>query len=172
MRYIGLDLALTTAHKAVVIDEKGQTITNILSVKATATALEELFQCAREGVPADEPLVLIMEPTGMAWFPVAVFCQRQGVQVYLVNSQQVADLCRYYQKHAKSGRIDARVLARLPMVSPEKLHMLELISAAKLACQRGFKEQDRLIDPDDRHPQSSTGHRPLRLARSGASLAG
>jgi transposase len=146
MRYIGLDLALTTAHKAVVIDEKGQTITNILSVKATATALEELFQRAREGVPADEPLVVIMEPTGMAWFPVAVFCQRQEVQVYLINSQQVADLRRYYQKHAKSDRIDARVLARLPLVSPEKLHALELIGAAQLSCQRGCKELDRLSD--------------------------
>jgi len=146
MRYIGLDLALTTAHKAVVLDEKGQAITNVISVKATATALEQLFQCARETAPEDEPLVVVMEPTGMAWFPVAVFCQRQGVQVYLVNSQQVADLRRYYRKHAKSDRIDARVLARLPMVSPEKLHALELISAAKLACQRGCKEQDRLID--------------------------
>jgi transposase len=87
-----------------------------------------------------------MEPTGMAWFPVAVFCQRQGVKVYLVNSQQVADLRRYYRKHAKSDRIDARVLARLPIVSPEKLHPLQLIRAAQLACQRGCKEQDRLSD--------------------------
>ena len=146
MRYIGLDLALTTAHKAVVIDEKGQAITNIMSIKAAATALEELFQRARAGAPADEPLVVVMEPTGMAWFPVAVFCQRQGVQVHLVNSQQVADLRRYYRKHAKSDRSDARVLARLPLVSPEKLHPLELISAAQLTVQRGCKELDRLID--------------------------
>ena len=146
MRYIGLDLALTAAHKAVILDEKGQAITKVMSVKATATALEELFQCARGAAPADEPLVVVMEPTGMAWFPVAVFCQRRGVQVYLVNSQQVADLRRYYRKHAKSDRIDARVLARLPIVSPEKLHPLQLICAAQRSCQRGCKELDRLID--------------------------
>jgi hypothetical protein len=62
MRYIGLDLALTTAHKAVVLDEKGQAITNVISVKATTTALEQLFQCARETAPEDDPLVVVMEP--------------------------------------------------------------------------------------------------------------
>jgi hypothetical protein len=51
MRYIGLDLALTTAHKAVVIDEQAQAITSVLSVKTSAAALEHLFQCAREGCP-------------------------------------------------------------------------------------------------------------------------
>jgi transposase len=137
MRYIGLDLALTTAHKAVVIDERGQTITPVISITTSAAALGQLFRRAREGVSEDEPLVVVMEPTGMAWFPIAVYCQRQGVVVYLVNSQQVADLRRYYQKHAKSDRIDARVLARLPLVSPEKLHPLQLISADQLACQRG-----------------------------------
>jgi hypothetical protein len=48
------------------------------------------------------------------------------VKVYLVNSQQVADLRRFYRKYAKSDRIDARVLARLPIVNPEKLHALQL----------------------------------------------
>ena len=90
MRYIGLDLALTTDHKALVIDDRGQAITAVLRVNTSATGLEQLFRRAREGAPEDEPLVVVMEPTGMAWFPVAVFCQRRGVKVYLVNSQQVA----------------------------------------------------------------------------------
>jgi transposase len=146
MRYIGLDLALVAVHKALVIDEQGRDVTPVLSVKTSALALEQLFQRAREGATPDEALVVVMEPTGMAWFPIAVFCHRQGVQVYLVNSQQVADLRRYYRKHAKSDRIDARVLAKLPIVSPEKLHPLQLIRASQLACQRGCKELDRLGD--------------------------
>ncbi|RQW81719.1 MAG: IS110 family transposase [Geobacter sp.] len=146
MRYIGLDLALTTAHKALVMDDRGQALTVVMSVNTSAVALEQLFRRAREGAAEDEPLAVVMEPTGMAWFPVAVFCQRRGVKVYLVNSQQVADLRRYYRKHAKSDRIDARVLAKLPIVSPEKLHPLQLISATQLACQRGCKELNRLMD--------------------------
>ena len=42
-----------------------------------------------------------MEPTGMAWFPIAVYYTRQAVPMYLVNSQEVADLRRSYQRHAK-----------------------------------------------------------------------
>ncbi len=146
MRYIGLDLALITDHKAVVMDERARALTPVLNVGTSATRLEQLLERAREGATSDEPLVVVMEPTGMAWFPVAVYCERQGVGVFLVNSQQVADLRRYYRRHAKSDRIDARVLAKLPVVSPEKLHSLQLMTAAQLACQRGCKELDRLTD--------------------------
>lgn len=88
--------------------------------------LEQLFRRAREGALEDEPLVVVMEPTGMAWFPVAVFCQRRGVKVYLVNSQQVADLRRYYRKHAKSDRMDARVLAKLQSIPLDGLIVAEM----------------------------------------------
>ena len=145
MRYIGLDLALTTAHKAIVMDDPGQALPPVLKVHTTAAELEKLFVRAREGAALDEPLTVVTEPTGMAWFPIAVFCQRRGVRVYVVNSQQVADLRRYYKRHAKSDRIDARVLAKLPVVSPEKLHPLQLSSAEHLACQRGCKELNRLL---------------------------
>ncbi len=145
MRYIGLDLALTTAHKAIVMDDRGRALTPVLKVTTTAAELDQLLVRAREGAAPDEPLSVITEPTGMAWFPVAVFCQRRGVTVYVVNSQQVADLRRYYKRHAKSDHIDARVLAKLPVVSPEKLHPLHLSSAVPLACQRGCKELDRLL---------------------------
>jgi len=146
MRIIGLDLALTGDHKALIADERGQPLTPVRSLQTTARDLQQLLERAREHTPPTEPLVLVMEPTGMAWFPVAAFALRQPhVTVHLVNSQQVADLRRYYQKHHKSDRIDARVLVKLPVVSPEKLHPLCLPSAPQLACQRGCKELDRLV---------------------------
>ncbi len=146
MRIIGLDLALTGSHKALIADERGQPLTSVLTVPTTASELQRLLDRAREHVAPTEELVLVLEPTGMAWFPVAAFALRQAhVTVYLVNSQQVADLRRYYQKHPKSDRIDARVLVKLPVLSPEKLHPLYLPSANQLACQRGCKELDRLM---------------------------
>jgi transposase len=118
----------------------------VLSLQTTAQDLQHLLDRARERAASDEELVLVMEPTGMAWFPVAAFALRQPhVTVHLVNSQQVADLRRYYQKHHKSDRIDARVLVKLKVLSPEKLHPLCLPSAEQLACQRGCKELDRLL---------------------------
>ncbi len=146
MRIIGLDLALTGSHKAVVADVRGQPLSPVLSLQTTAHELQQLLDRAREHAAPAEELVLVMEPTGMAWFPVAAFALRQPhVTVYLVNSQQVADLRRYYQKHHKSDRIDARVLVKLPVISPEKLHPLGLPSGEQLACQRGCKELDRLL---------------------------
>src|SRR5918997_1492167 len=143
MRTIGIDLALTAAHKAVVADAQGRFLTPVFSFHTTPADLERLLARARNGAP-DTPLQVVMEPTGMAWFPIAVFFARHGVPIYLVNSQEVADLRRYYQRHAKSDRIDTRVLVRLPLVNPEKLHRLHLFNATTLACQRACKQLDRL----------------------------
>ncbi len=143
MRTIGIDLALTSAHKAVVAEAQGRYLTPVFSFHTRPADLERLLERARDGAP-DGPLQVVMEPTGMAWLPIAIFFARQGVPIYLVNSQEVADLRRYYQRHAKSDRIDTRVLVRLPLVNPDKLHRLHLSSATTLACQRACKQLDRL----------------------------
>ena len=143
MRTIGIDLALTAAHRAVVADAQGHCLTPVFTFHTTSGDLERLLARARDGA-SDTPLQAVMEPTGMAWFPIAVFFARHAIPTYLVNSQEVADLRRYYQHHAKSDRIDTRVLVRLPLVNPEKLHRLHLSSATTMACQRACKQLDRL----------------------------
>lgn len=144
MRTIGIDLSVKGEHKAVVVDEGGRYVSPVLTCSTEANSLDGLLAEAQRN-NGDGQLQAVMEPTGMAWFPVAVYLIRQGVRVYLVNSQQVADLRRYFKKHAKSDRVDCRVLAKLPLVSDEKLHQLEPASAVGLACQRGCKELDRLV---------------------------
>lgn len=143
MHTIGIDLAVKTDHKAVVVDESGRFISPVLHCRTEPGSLKCLLAAAQCDNP-DGQLRVVMEPTGMAWYPVAVWLIRQGVQVYLVNSQQVADLRRYYKKHAKSDRIDCRVLAKLPLVDAEQLRPLVLSGAVGQACQRGCKEFDRL----------------------------
>ena len=64
MRIIGLDLAITSAHKALVMDEKGQFLTPVFAVMSWPEELAGLLRRAREGVPEDCPLVVVMEPTG------------------------------------------------------------------------------------------------------------
>ncbi len=143
MRTIGIDLAVRAEHRAVVADEQGSFVTPVLTFHTAPGELDRLLAQARATAPGCA-LQAVMEPTGMSWFPVAVYLHRQGVGVYVVNCQQVADLRRYYKRHAKSDRIDARVLARLPLVNPDHLHPLHLASATALACQRGSRELDRL----------------------------
>jgi transposase len=143
MRTIGIDLAVRAEHRAVVADEGGAYVTPVVSFRTAPVELDRLLAQARATAPGCE-LQAVMEATGMSWFPVAVYLHRQGVRVYVVNCQQVADLRRYYKRHAKSDRIDARVLARLPLVNPDQLHPLHLATASALACQRGCRELDRL----------------------------
>jgi hypothetical protein len=143
MHTIGIDLGVKGEHKAMVADEAGRFVSPLIGCRTEPGSLARLLELAKEG-HGDQGLQAVMEPTGMAWFPLAVFLLRQGVTVYLVNSQQVADLRRYYKKHAKSDRIDARVLSKLPLVSEECLHQLDLAGATALACQRGCKQLDRL----------------------------
>lgn len=142
MRTIGIDLAVQAAHKAVVADEQGHYITPVLKFHTHPRELDDLLNRAREGATTQD-LRAVLEPTGMAWFPVAVYLVRHGITTYLVSSQQVADLRRYYKRHAKSDRIDARVLARLLLVNPDKLYPLRLPTASVLACQRGCKQLER-----------------------------
>jgi transposase len=144
MRTIGIDLGVTGAHAAVIADERGRFVGRMLKLHTAPQSLGRLLREAQRDNP-DGQVQALMEPTGMAWFPVAVYLIRHGVTVYLVNSQQVADLRRYYKKHAKSDRVDCRVLAKLPLVSEEMLHPLELTSEEGMACQRGSKELDRLV---------------------------
>jgi transposase len=144
MRTIGIDLGVKGDHKAIVVDERGGFVSPLITCRTTPASLQRLLETANREQPQGE-LQAVMEPTGMAWFPVAVFLARQGVSVFVVNAQQVADLRKYYKKHAKSDRIDARVLAKLPIVNGEQLHRLELPSAIALACQRGCKQLDRLM---------------------------
>lgn len=144
MHIIGIDLAIQADHKAIVANESGQFISAVLKFRSKVSSLQWLLEQAQKDNP-DGRLQAVMEPTGMAWFPVAVFLIRHGVTVYLVNSQQVSDLRRYYKKHAKSDRIDVRVMVKLPLVSPEKLHRLELPTSQALGCQRGCKQLERLV---------------------------
>ena len=155
MRTIGLDLAVQTAHKAVVLDEHGPFCTPILTVHTRPSELSQLLERAREGAPSTE-VQLVMEPTGMAWFPIAVYYARQALPIYLVNSQEVADLRRYYQRHAKSDRIDTRVLARLPLVNPAAF---SFVSGSVWMTTSRFAAKNTFARKDPRRRSSSTAGR-------------
>jgi transposase len=146
VRTIGIDLGITGAHYAVIVDGQGHTLGHVFRFVTDPADLDELMQQARAGADADEALRVVMEPTGLSWFPLASYLVQRQVTVYLVNTQQVADLRKFYSKHAKSDRISAEVLARLPWVNPEALHALQLASADYLSGQRWCKQQEELAE--------------------------
>ncbi len=146
MRTIGLDLAISGTHKAVIANEQAHIISSVIRLRTDPDDLDELLYRARQDVASDEPVRAVMEPTGSMWRPVASYFIQRDVTVYLVKTQQVADLREYYSKHAKSDRISAEVLARLPWVDPESLQPLHLVGADYLTGQRWCKQQEELAE--------------------------
>jgi transposase len=88
----------------------------------------------------------MMEPTGMSWHAVCVYAHKQGVEPYLISTNKVHDLRKYYKKHYKSDKVDSVVLVKIPFVEDKRLYPVHLPSADQLAGQRFFKQRDRMND--------------------------
>ena len=73
MRIIGIDLAVSAKHKAMILDPAANKFTGRSVVfRSRPDDLERLLKRARTGAPKEVQLVAIMEATGMAWYPVGV----------------------------------------------------------------------------------------------------
>ncbi len=145
LRIIGIDLAVTAAHRAIVLDTASNSfISNVISFQTNPAELDRVLEAARQGAPAGTRIIAVLEATGMAWFTVGTYLQRHGVEVYRVNGRQTADQRRVYNRHAKSDRIDARVLPRLYTNAPERLCRLFLPEPPVMELQRACREMVRL----------------------------
>jgi DNA invertase Pin-like site-specific DNA recombinase len=131
-RIVGLDLGIATAHTAQVLDETGRVVAK-RRVVPTVESFTELERAALAGAPEGVTLELVIEPTGPAWLPVAVWFSGRGHTVFRVSTQKATDLRRFLSRHAKSNPIDAHTLARLPMIDPAGLKPVALPATAQRA---------------------------------------
>jgi hypothetical protein len=102
---VGLDLGVATDHTAVILDQSGAELGR-RRVRPVRASLEALREAALTGAQPTTVVEVVIEPTGPAWLPVAVFFAATGDVVYRVSSQKAADLRRYYRRHHKTNRID------------------------------------------------------------------
>lgn len=139
-RIIGIDLAVSAAHKAMIFDPAcAQFMGGQITFRARPADLERLLCRARQDAAADVQLIAIVEATGMAWYPVAVYLESQGVAVYRVNGQKTKDFRRALWKHTGSDQIDSRVLALLYQVAPQRLSRCPLPDGDLLTLQRACR---------------------------------
>jgi transposase len=139
-RIIGIDLAVTARHQAVVLDPAtGKFLSRPWKFRATPQALARLLRRARQGLSEPGHLVAVLEATGMAWYPVGVYLYDRGVTVYRVNGRKTRALRQVYAHHASSDRIDARVLAHLYQVAAQKLVPWVPPTGDQLALQRACR---------------------------------
>lgn len=139
-RIIGIDLAVTAVHKAMIFDPAcAKFIGGQITFRARSDDLDRLLRRARQDVPDDVELIAILEATGMAWYPVAVYLENQGVAVYRVNGQKTKDFRRALWKHAGSDQIDSSVLAMLHQIAPQRLSRCPLPDGDLLTLQRACR---------------------------------
>lgn len=142
-RIIGLDLGVTSAHSAVVLDARGQILAR-RRVSSTVASLGELERIALRETDPGSTLTVVIEPTGPMWLPIAVYFGRRGHTVVRVSSAKAADLRRFLSRHAKSNGIDAETLARMPILAPAGLHPVELSGAERASLDRRVRTVARL----------------------------
>ncbi len=142
-RLVGIDLGITSAHIAQVIREDGSKVCR-RNCWPRLDSLQELERAALAGASEGTRLEVVVEPTGPAWRPIAVYFSSRGHLVYRVSSTKAHDLRRYLSRHAKSNNIDALTLAKLPLIELEGLVPLESGSHQDAALDRRVRVCDRL----------------------------
>ena len=149
-RLVGIDLGIASAHTVRVLDGEGTTLAR-RKAWPTTESLAAAEAAALAGCPAGTRLEVVIEPTGPAWLPIAVFFSARGHRVFRVSSQKAADLRRFLSRHAKSNGIDADTLARLPLFDPAGLRPLQLPGAGRAALDRRVRATDRLTRAGAEH---------------------
>ena len=140
---LGIDVACRAAHQATLADQTGALLWSGRRFRTSAEELAGVWAWSPAGIDPGQVLV-IMEPTRNAWVPLAGWFAAKGARVVLVPPEQAADLRDYYHKHAKTDRLDSRVLARLPLLHPEGLRPVDGLGPAQ-ALRRAVRLRANLV---------------------------
>ena len=144
-RYIGIDLAITGPHRAAVMEADGTFVGKSFSFDRSFEGFNYLLKRA---TPQDDPtckLIFVLVPTSKTWIPLCCFLTQRGYAVFSVTAQKAAALRKYYNKHTKSDRIDAQVLAKLPLIDRENLNELWLPDSVTGALKGYCKQRDKIV---------------------------
>jgi len=139
-RVIGMDLGVTSPSEVAVA--QGANVERVFRSPSTPEGLTRAIQRAAAG----EPIELVLESTAMAWFVAGVAAEKSGVEhtLYRVSGRKAAALRDFYRFHTKTDRIDARVLARMPMLD-DALREFRLPSGEELALKRLVTLRAKLV---------------------------
>lgn len=144
----GIDLNATTPDEVIVLAGPAQRVHH-QPVSTSWEALRALLETVFEKVGPQRECVVILEATGMAWFPVAAFFAQHEIPVFRVTGQRSSDLRQFLEKHAKTDPIDAQTLALMYYLIPEHLDRLELQSPAAHALKRWLQRREDYLERHD-----------------------
>jgi len=101
--------------------------------------------------------IVVFDPSSIAWLVIAGYLRARHPDCRLVKGkgQKVAALRKYLRGSAKSDRIDALTMAKMPFIDPEQLDEVYLPSVEVHALQRLTRQRQRL--------ESQIGARKVRI---------
>ena len=144
-RTVGIDLAIRGDHVARILDD-GRPHGKPIRFRLTSDSLGSLVARLRDGTAPDSTVTAVMEPTGMSWFPVALWLKQAGIKVIRVKGQRVRALRRYLSEHTKTDAADAHVLGAIPLFGVMPAHPVYVPSPERHALQRLTRQRERLED--------------------------
>ena len=149
-RIVGIDLGIASEHTVRVLSGEGTMLAKRKALP-NVESLSAIEEVALRGAAEGTRLEVVMEATGPAWLPIAVFFSARGHTVFRVSSQKASDLRKFFSRHAKSNAIDAETLARLALVAPQGLRPVPLPDADRARLDRRVRATDRLTRRASEH---------------------
>lgn len=116
---LSMDLASNSKHTYAIKDGPASTIATGTTSSST-DALEQMIQEVPDRT--DRELAVVIEATGMAWFPIALFFENREATVYRVKAQKSEKFGKFLDQYCKTDRLDTQALGRLFYVVPDQLH--------------------------------------------------
>jgi transposase len=144
-RTIGIDLAIRGDHVAQIFDH-GQPAGKPIRFRLTPQSLRSFLDKVRAGLPNGAQVQAVLEPTGMAWFPVALWLTRAGIGVIRVKGQRVKALRRYLSEYAKTDPSDAYVLGAIANFGGPTLEPVFVPGPEQHTLRRLTKQRERYQD--------------------------
>jgi len=146
-KHIGLDLGVKSRSKVYIIDQAGKKVRSEFYIWTNPQGLDYMMKQALKGASNEASLDLTMEPTNVAWFAVAVYLRRKypKVKIYRIKSEKVQDLRKFYRKHTKTDSLDAKTLAKMPVVDSDSLQEVYIRPKNILALNTRCKQRARLV---------------------------
>jgi len=141
---IGVDLGVTAKHHAEVVNSEGTKICSSVSFPGTKEGFDMLRENVAKQGGQGTKLRFICEPTSMSWFPLAVYARRHGDEIMRVKAQKSHALRKYYSRHSKSDKLDARVLAMMPVVDKGSVEELYLPDRLTNALDRRCRQREKI----------------------------
>lgn len=139
---LSMDLSANSKHTYAIKDGPGSTLATGSTTSST-DSLEEML----EEVPdrQSRELAVVIEATGMAWFPIALFFENRQATVYRVKAQKSEKFAAFLDQYCKTDQLDAQALGRLFYVIPDQLHEVWLPLGELKNLRRWCKRRENYV---------------------------